>query len=293
MTVPHARRPAPGRRRGFTLVEVLVVIGIIGVLVGTLLPALSRARRAARRVQCMNNLRQLGVGMQTYVATFKGIIPWDGYGEGDRPKRPVGYWDDPSLWFNAAGQYAGVKPYSDQQLDDAAGRLPLPKAGDRGLFVCPESDVAAEGPKDDVVADGYFMLWGWDPDQRPDQVPIQRRTYWCYAFNTQLDNHVEDRNVNFRVTVAITHLREPSSTVLLAERIMFPNEVYPAFASSVGQAEVSWKEFTGRHDAGGFVLFADNHVGYAKRAAVVNAPGAPYDYNQPGLYVWNPGGAAN
>ena len=68
-------------RRGFTLVELLVVITIIGILIALLLPAVQAAREAARQAQCLNNMRQLGLAVNNYESTF-GVYPPAGIGYG-------------------------------------------------------------------------------------------------------------------------------------------------------------------------------------------------------------------
>ena len=127
-------------RRGFTLIELLVVIAIIAVLVALLLPAVQQAREAARRAQCKNNLKQLGVALQTYHESSNALpCGWISVNPATKAMTPLG-------GLSGAGWATMLLPYLDQgplyeQFDPnvsiiAAANLPIAKKS-LGAFLCP------------------------------------------------------------------------------------------------------------------------------------------------------------
>jgi prepilin-type processing-associated H-X9-DG protein/prepilin-type N-terminal cleavage/methylation domain-containing protein len=119
-----------GCSRGFTLVELLVVIGIITVLIGLLLTAVSKARRSAGGVTCESNLRQWALATMMYANENAGFLPRRGQGVG-----PTGIINRPSDWFNALPPMLRQPAYMDMV---SAGQLLRPPGA--SIWICPEAE---------------------------------------------------------------------------------------------------------------------------------------------------------
>src|SRR5579883_1653227 len=91
-------------RRAFTLIELLVVIAIIAVLIALLLPAVQAAREAARRMQCVNNLKQLGLGLHNY-ESVASVFP---------PSNILQGTGNTVVWRNGFSVHARVLPFMEQ-----------------------------------------------------------------------------------------------------------------------------------------------------------------------------------
>ena len=167
MSLVRTRRRSQSPR-GFTLVELLVVIAIIGILVALLLPAVQAAREAARRTQCVNNLKQIGLAFQNHHSTHR-FFPSGGWGwkwTGD-PDRGVGP-DQPGGWVYQALPYMELQNLRDLggdgqpdvitngQREGAAQRDQVPVAG----FNCPSRRAVGLYPFGTNPGDGsnFFYL---------------------------------------------------------------------------------------------------------------------------------------
>jgi len=117
-------RANQGKRAGFTLVELLVVIGIIAVLVGVLMPALSKARRQAQQVACCSNMRQLAGAFIMYVNDNGGYFP--------RPAANSLFLPEDWIFYQT---YAGRNP------NDSSIQKYLGKTFDPRIYRCPADDV--------------------------------------------------------------------------------------------------------------------------------------------------------
>jgi prepilin-type N-terminal cleavage/methylation domain-containing protein len=146
------------RRYAFTLIELLVVIAIIAILIGLLLPAVQKVREAAARVQCSNNLKQLGLAAQNYADSYSGQLP------------PLNYQILPGVYGSIM---VGLFPYVEQQnvlnAYQSAGGVTGPyNATPIKTFICPSDYTSNNGlGKDGLAGSSYsanamlFAIPGW------------------------------------------------------------------------------------------------------------------------------------
>ena len=178
----------PSRHRGFTLVELLVVIAVIGILIGLLLPAVQAARESGRRTQCMNNLRQLGLAMEHH-SSAHGRYPTNGWGylwigdpdRGSGPEQPGGWIYNVLPYLeqeNLADLGKGMSP------DDKSGVLPSLMCTPLPVLRCPTRATAqllpsrptvvphnAQWPPGDNLAKNDYAVNGGDYYIRPGPGP--------------------------------------------------------------------------------------------------------------------------
>ena len=246
---PRRSRPNTRHRRaGFTLVELLVVIAVIGVLIALLLPAVQSAREAARRCSCRNNLRQIGLATMNFHDTTGHLPPPK---MGDAGTTPLGSTLVLLLPFLEEGtrfaQYDQTKPIHDPH------NAPI-TTGTVDVYLCPSMRLPEGSP-----ANGDLPLG-------PGSYVISTRTdYKPFTNNGAFDNVASDGKYH----LAFRHITDGTSNTLLAGEInyAFQDQELPASAtggsapgqrSSFAWAEGYWLQAWGHMASSLPVLFNNN-----------------------------------
>jgi len=204
------------KRTGFTLVELLVVIGIIALLISILLPTLQRAREAGNKISCASNMRQLGMAIEMYTAEYKNTYP------------PAWFEDDwktvgttPPYYGLAGHNVTWATLVRKYIIGGNAAKSDDPRKGsDYGVFKCP-SDVLERASWLGGGTLSYAMSSSWGPDsffnairERPKGQPVP-------GPGTTLNRGVGQRFdtiFGYPMWVKKNMVRPSGDAILLAER---------------------------------------------------------------------------
>lgn len=257
---PHASAP-----RAFTLLELLIVVGIIGLLVALLLPAMLSVRKTSQQVACASNLRQIGVALTSYSLRYR-TLPYayitGGYDNGPSeiahgPNAFCSSWDD-LLNHDLRGNL------TDAEMLATLSPRPFP------TFICPADDIPrAFTVPNQILSYGIITI-------NVDPLPPDNRTFLGTAGREDVSDWSAAGHITTRITLKPNEVRRPSDTLAVVD---WPRNLNAQGYSGSG-AFASWSSLQikpphrGRYNA----LFHDGHVTAVFEADCLGngTPGEPH-----------------
>ena len=294
------RRSSSRRTKGFTLVELLVVIGIIAVLVAMLLPALNKAQEQARRTACLSNMHQIGLAMIMYANDNKGFVP-----PRYRLGRPTGGTAAPSPLPAAADYHPSVTWGSNVRLPNPSATPPVPTGEmaqlvgqpyggsqikylpNPDVFFCPSDNVRAPfrvPPTDPYTGQLYPDLRGWGPNATVSGGAMSM-SYWQYYFPpTSYDGTNGGTGAMNRVNQAYWNHKLTAKGA--GQKLQLADQGYVAALPAHLPSEIANPFF---HKGGWNGLYLDGHAKWVNltdvKPAVIKAGHFGNSHINPGYYL--------
>lgn len=256
---------------GFTLVELLVVIGIIALLISILMPSLTKARRQSQIVACASNLRQIGLALNLYAGDNKGLLPPGHWVNGDAS---IGYgWDDYLLMSGVMGNRNAL---TQAEYDDPQGIQA--STGKRfKAFECPADDVERS---DGRVPRSYAPIAG----QRWNGTDNVKVGMFAPVNTNQVPSPTMRRRLDMR-SFKMSEARNATSLLLMTEYLHAYNAIGYVWGGSYLEGYSGW---WGQFDSTAFLspanitlsahggrvnyLYADGHVSTVDMKKFPNLP---------------------